>query len=111
MKGIVYNNNARFEISRGRFRYRCNATQYAVSVVVAIVAIIIMNEYPFGTTMDAQRYDRNADQLSQIYWHLNRKNSPTVPRAEEIKATMMAMVEKLLILNDELGQMAEKGLI
>lgn len=61
--------------------------------------------------MDARRYDRNADQLSQIYWHLNRL--PTQPRLEaQICITRYReLIEKALEINDKLGQMAEKGLI
>jgi hypothetical protein len=61
--------------------------------------------------MDARRYDRNADQLSQIFWHLTRL--PAQPRLEaEILITRYKqLIEEALRINDELGQMAEKGLI
>lgn len=61
--------------------------------------------------MDARRYDRNADLLSQIYWHLNRLDTRQNERAEEIKKRFAKLLEEALEWNDELGKMAEKGLI
>lgn len=61
--------------------------------------------------MDARRYDRNADLLSQIYWHLNRLNTKQNERAEEVKAELLELLQKALEWNDELGKMAERGLI
>ena len=62
-------------------------------------------------TMDARRYDRNADQLSQIIWHyarLARQKSPNVhPQIDDI----MRLLYECLQMNDELAQMAEKGLL
>lgn len=64
-----------------------------------------------GSVMDTRRYDRNADQLSQIYWHYARLQRhyrvQPCPRIDE----MMKLIEQALVINDELGQMAEKGLI
>ena len=61
--------------------------------------------------MDARRYDRNADQLSQIMWHymrLARQKSPNVhPQIDVI----LRLLHEALQINDELGQMAGKGLI
>jgi len=62
--------------------------------------------------MDARRYDRNADQLSQIFWHFTRKrktltsleHGPTIDR-------MIELLEEALRINDEVGTLAEKGLI
>lgn len=61
--------------------------------------------------MDARRYDRNADQLSQIYWHLSRL--PAHPRLEaQICITRYReLIEEALKINDILGELAEKGLI
>ena len=61
--------------------------------------------------MDARRFDRNADQLSQIYWHLSRLT--THPRLEaQISITRYReLIDEALKINDKLGQMAEKGLI
>ena len=61
--------------------------------------------------MDARRYDRNADQLSQIFWHFTRKqreyrNQPA-PRIDR----MLELLEEALRINDELGILSQKGLI
>lgn len=61
--------------------------------------------------MDARRYDRNADLLSQIFWHLNRIKHYNNERAEEIRVRYLELLEECLQWNDELGKMAEKGLI
>lgn len=61
--------------------------------------------------MDARRYDKNADQLAQILWNLNRLNTMTNDRADEIKKRMIELIHEALQWNDELGNMAEKGLI
>lgn len=61
--------------------------------------------------MDARRYDRNADQLSQIFWHLGRLNTTNNEKATILKIEMRYLIEQALKINDELGQMAEKGLI
>ena len=61
--------------------------------------------------MDARRFDRNADQLSQIYFHVNNIPTTTSNSATQIKIQMLEKIEILLELNDRLGQMAQKGLI
>lgn len=61
--------------------------------------------------MDARRYDRNADLLSQIYWHLNKLNTKQNERAEQAKERLLELLQEALQWNDELGKMAEKGLI
>lgn len=61
--------------------------------------------------MDARRYDRNADQLSQIFWHLGRLNTKNNEEAAKLAMNFRHIIEQALILNDELGKMAEKGLI
>lgn len=61
--------------------------------------------------MNARRYDKNADQLAQILWNLNRLNTFHNDRADEIKKRMIELIHEALQWNDELGNMAEKGLI
>ena len=61
--------------------------------------------------MDARRYDRNADLLSQIYWHTNRLNTKQNERAAEVKTRLLELLQEALEWNDELGKMAEMGLI
>ena len=61
--------------------------------------------------MDARRYDRNADLLAQIYWHMNKKTHTTHERAEIMRQNMLVMLQACLDINDELGKLTEKGLI
>ena len=61
--------------------------------------------------MDARRYDKNADQLAQIMWNLNRLSTIHNERADEIKKRMIELIHEALRWNDELGNMAEKGLV
>ena len=61
--------------------------------------------------MDARRYDRNADQLAQIFWHLGRLETRHNPEASRLRIEMRHLVEQALKINDALGNMAEKGLI
>lgn len=61
--------------------------------------------------MDARRYDRNADKLAQIYWHVNKMNTNGHIPAQVKQQTLLAYLEMCLTLNDELGKMAERGLI
>jgi len=61
--------------------------------------------------MDARRYDKNADQLAQILWNLNRLSTLHNERADEIKKRMIELIHETLKWNDELGNMAEKGMI
>ena len=61
--------------------------------------------------MDARRYDRNADQLAQIFWHLGRLNTKNNEEAAELALNLRHHIEQALIFNDYLGKMAEKGLI
>jgi hypothetical protein len=64
-----------------------------------------------GSGMNARRYDRNADQLSQIFWHLNRLYINPANPARALKDELVISLEECLRLNDELGKMAELGLI
>lgn len=61
--------------------------------------------------MDARRYDRNADLLSQVFWHLNRLETRHNERAADIKERYLELLQECLKWNDELGKMAEKGMI
>jgi uncharacterized membrane protein YccC len=61
--------------------------------------------------MDARRYDRNADQLSQIFWHYTRLQREKQPNPHPQIEDMLRLLQSCLQINDELGQMAEKGLI
>lgn len=61
--------------------------------------------------MDARRYDRNADQLSQIFWHFTRKQREYRTQPAQRIDRMLELLEEALRLNDELAILAEKGLI
>lgn len=61
--------------------------------------------------MDARRYDRNADQLAQIFWHINREYINLNDEPNNLRREMLEAIEKALDINDKLGVMAEKGLI
>ena len=62
-------------------------------------------------TVSGRRYDKNADQLCQIRAHLSQKSHHHNDVAENIRKNMITMIDAMLIANDELGKMAEKGLI
>ena len=72
---------------------------------------LINNKTRRGTDMDARRYDRNADKLAQILWHVNKINTKGNALAELKKGILLHVLEDALELNDALGQMAEKGLL
>ena len=61
--------------------------------------------------MDARRYDRNADQLSQIFWHFTRKQRQLSTQPSPRINRMLELLEEALRINDELGILSEKGLI
>lgn len=62
--------------------------------------------------MDARRFDRNADQLAQIYWHLNRiKTYGWDPLDIELLENYKSMIESCLQVNDMMGEKAGQGLI
>ena len=63
------------------------------------------------TVMDARRYDRNADRLAQVLWHVNKLDTKGNALAEMKKGILLHVLEDALELNDDLGKMAEKGLI
>jgi len=61
--------------------------------------------------MDARRYDKNADQLSQIFWHFTRKQREPGRQPSPRIDRMLQLLEEALRINDELGILSEKGLI
>lgn len=61
--------------------------------------------------MDARRYDRNADQLSQIYFHMQRASVYWKGQPDLMATELQIIIQRALFLNNELGKMAEKGLI
>jgi hypothetical protein len=61
--------------------------------------------------MDARRYDRNADQLAQIFWHFTKLQKQKQPVEDPAITRMLGLLEECLKLNDDLGKLAEKGLI
>ena len=71
----------------------------------------IHNKTPNPIIMDARRYDRNADLLSQIYWHLDKVSHHSNEIAEAKRLRFLVILQECLKLNDALGEMAEKGLI
>jgi len=60
--------------------------------------------------MDGRRFDRNADRLAQVLWHVNKMKTDYIPAQVKLQV-LIANLEFALQLNDELGSMAEKGLI
>lgn len=64
--------------------------------------------------MDARRYDRNADQLSQIFSHfqlLSTKNALAEEIAAPMRQEMLEILQRALTLNDFMGKLHEKGLV
>jgi len=61
--------------------------------------------------MDARKYDRNADLISQILWKVTQLDTRGDISAASQKMTMMTALQTALECNDVLGKMAEKGLI
>ena len=61
--------------------------------------------------MDARRFDRNADKLAQVLWNVNKIDTKGNALAEMKKGILLHVLEDALELNDDLGNMAEKGLI
>ena len=61
--------------------------------------------------MDARRFDRNADQLAQIFHHITRVPGHKYHRALMMRHRMLILLEEALKLNDELAKMAEKEVI
>ena len=61
--------------------------------------------------MDARRYDRNADQLSQIFFHIQRASVYWEAQPALMAQELQVIIQRALYLNDELGKMAQKGLL
>ena len=61
--------------------------------------------------MDARRYDRNADQLAQVFWHFTKLQKQMPQHGRPQIEQMLVILENALEINDELGQMHEKGMI
>jgi len=61
--------------------------------------------------MDARRYDRNADQLAQILWHVNKMYTKPDSIEEHLRLELVGAIHRAMIANDNLGKLAEKGLI
>jgi hypothetical protein len=64
--------------------------------------------------MSARRYDKNADQLAQIYSFfkdLGVKGTYLEDIAMPMREELLEILERALTLNDFMGKLAEKGLI
>tara|TARA_Y100000401_G_scaffold112378_1_gene111729 strand:+ start:510 stop:695 length:186 start_codon:yes stop_codon:yes gene_type:complete len=61
--------------------------------------------------MDVRRYDRNADLISQILFHTNKLYVKPNSIEADLKLEMVAALHRALMCNDNLGKLAEKGLI
>ena len=62
--------------------------------------------------MDSRRFDRNADQLSQILKHFRQIQGKVQFGGREIMIeNAIVMIEAILDINDDLGDLAGKGLI
>tara|TARA_Y100001937_G_C6964794_1_gene260552 strand:+ start:171 stop:356 length:186 start_codon:yes stop_codon:yes gene_type:complete len=61
--------------------------------------------------MDARRYDRNADLIAQILFHTDKLHVKPDTIEADLKLEMVAALHRALMCNDNLGKMAEKGLI
>lgn len=61
--------------------------------------------------MDARRFDRNADQLCQILAHVALLKAKMPQHGQPQLEQLWVSLNQSLQMNDELGKMAEKGLI
>jgi len=61
--------------------------------------------------MDSRRFDRNADQLSQIFHHVTRIPQHKSHDGLMKRHRLLLLLEEALKLNDELAKMVEKGLL
>ena len=61
--------------------------------------------------MDSRRFDRNADQLCQIHFFVNHKVPDRAGQPSLMRQELLIILQRAIYLNDELGKMAEKGLI
>mgnify|MGYP005622106339 CR=1 FL=1 len=63
------------------------------------------------SVMDARRYDKNADQLSQVFWHFTKLQKQFPQHGRPQIEQMLVSLQQCMQMNDELGLMHEKGLI
>lgn len=61
--------------------------------------------------MDSRRFDRNADQLSQIFFHFSNWNLFVDGQPALMRQELLIILQRAIYLNDEMGKMVEKGLI
>ena len=62
--------------------------------------------------MDARRFDRNADQLSQILKHFRQLKGQVYFGGRQIMIeNAIVMLEAILDINDDLGDLSGRGLI
>ena len=61
--------------------------------------------------MDARRYDRNADLISQIMFHIEKLHVKPNSIEANLREEMVAALHRALLANDMLGKLTEKGLI
>lgn len=61
--------------------------------------------------MDSRRFDRNADQLSQILWHFTKLQKQQFPNNVHELDKMLELLQFALQLNDDIAALREKGLI
>ena len=61
--------------------------------------------------MDSRRFDRNADQISQVFFHFSNWNLAVDGQPSLMRQELLIILQRAIYLNDELGKMAEKGLI
>lgn len=65
--------------------------------------------------MDNQRYDKNADQLSQILWHYTKLQRKTahlnMQTGNPCVNEMVKLLTKALQTNDDVARLQQKGLI
>jgi len=62
--------------------------------------------------MDTRRYDRNADLLSQVFWHMNKISTHGWDILDkELLDNYLRLLEQALTLNDVFAKKTEMGLI
>jgi len=61
--------------------------------------------------MDARRFDRNADLIAQILFHTDKMYVKPDSIEEHLKLELVGALHRALMANDNLGKLAEKGLI
>lgn len=74
----------------------------------------IQEENRRGGVMDSREYDRIADMLAQIYSKYNNmrmKTQHAITIVQPMRNEIQEIIERLLVLNDFMGKLEEKGLI